>query len=139
MAEAGPLHPNLVDAIEHAIAVSHLVAPPVPAEPWINSIPGIIKGNTAAFRTASCFAATDIDDLGDALQSAFFRMRGLLEQRGRQGYVRRCHGDLHLANIVLIEQKPVVTGASRGLGLAMAEGLAEAGATVLLNGERTHA
>jgi gluconate 5-dehydrogenase len=28
----------------------------------------------------------------------------------------------------------LVTGASRGLGLAMAEGLAEAGATVLLNG-----
>jgi predicted kinase len=32
----------------------------------------------------------------------------LLEQRGRQGYVRRCHGDLHLANIVLIERKPVL-------------------------------
>ena len=28
----------------------------------------------------------------------------------------------------------LVTGASRGLGLGMAEGLAEAGATVLLNG-----
>jgi gluconate 5-dehydrogenase len=28
----------------------------------------------------------------------------------------------------------LVTGASRGLGLAMAEGLAEAGAMVLLNG-----
>ena len=32
----------------------------------------------------------------------------MLEQRGRQGYVRRCHGDLHLANIVLIERKPVL-------------------------------
>jgi gluconate 5-dehydrogenase len=30
----------------------------------------------------------------------------------------------------------LVTGASRGLGLAMAEGLAEAGATVMLNGRR---
>ena len=29
-------------------------------------------------------------------------------QRGRQGYVRRRHGDLHLANIVLIERKPVL-------------------------------
>ena len=32
----------------------------------------------------------------------------MLEQRGQQGYVRRCHGDLHLANIVLIEGKPVL-------------------------------
>jgi predicted kinase len=31
----------------------------------------------------------------------------LLEQRGRQGFVRRCHGDLHLTNIVLIDHKPV--------------------------------
>ena len=35
-------------------------------------------------------------------------VRGLLEQRGRQGFVRRCHGDLHLANIVLIDGKPVL-------------------------------
>ena len=32
----------------------------------------------------------------------------MLERRGQQGYVRRCHGDLHLANIVLIEGKPVL-------------------------------
>src|SRR5260370_33438873 len=50
--------------------------------------------------------AGDIDDLGDSSQSAFLGMRGLLEQRGRQGWVRRCHGDLHVANIVLIGHKP---------------------------------
>jgi uncharacterized protein len=32
----------------------------------------------------------------------------LLEQRGAQGFVRRCHGDLHLANIVLIDGMPVL-------------------------------
>ena len=34
----------------------------------------------------------------------------------------------------LNERVALVTGASRGLGLAMAEALAEAGATVVLNG-----
>lgn len=29
-----------------------------------------------------------------------------LEARGRHGYVRRCHGDLHLANICLFEGRP---------------------------------
>ena len=53
------------------------VAPLAPAEPWINSIPGIIEGNTAAFREAACFAADDIDDLGQASLSAFSRIRRL--------------------------------------------------------------
>ena len=108
LAEASPPDPGLVDAIADAIAASHLSAPPAPAEPWIKSIPGIIEGNTAAFREAACFPAGDIDDLRQASLSAFDRIRGLLEQRGRQGYVRRCHGDLHLANIVLIDRKPVL-------------------------------
>jgi aminoglycoside phosphotransferase family enzyme/predicted kinase len=108
LAEAGPLDPDLVDAIADAIAASHLIEPLAPAEPWINSIPGIIEGNTAAFREAACFAAVDIDDLREASLSMFSKLRGLLELRGRQGYVRRCHGDLHLANIVLIDHKPVL-------------------------------
>ena len=108
LAEAGPLDPDLVDAIAEAIAASHRIAPLAPAEPWINSIPGIIEGNSLAFREAACFAAGDIDDLTQASLSAFARIRPLLEQRGRQGHLRRCHGDLHLANIVLIDHKPVL-------------------------------
>ena len=108
LAEAGEPDRGLVDAIADTIAASHVVAPLAPAEPWIKSILAIIKGNTAAFRTAACFPASDVDDLEDASQSAFSRIRNLLEQRGRQGHVRRCHGDLHLANIVLIKDKPVL-------------------------------
>jgi uncharacterized protein len=108
LAEAGPLDTGLVDATAEAIAASHTVAPLAQAAPWINSIPGIIEGNTAAFRAAACFAAGDIDDLRQASLSAFARIRGLLEQRGSRGYSRRCHGDLHLANIVLIDRKPVL-------------------------------
>jgi aminoglycoside phosphotransferase family enzyme/predicted kinase len=108
LAEAGPLDPDLVDAMAEAIAASHAIAPPTPAQPWINSLPGFIEGNAAAFREAACFAASDVDDLTQASLSAFARLRPLLEQRGRQGYLRRCHGDLHLANIVVIDRKPVL-------------------------------
>jgi len=108
LAEAGPLDPSLVDAVADAIAASHAIAPRAPAEPWIESIPGFIDGNTTAFRTAGCFAADDIDHLREASQLAFYRVHGTLEQRGREGFVRRCHGDLHLANIVLIADKPIL-------------------------------
>jgi len=108
LAEAGEPDRDLVDSIADAIAASHAVAPPAPAEPWIKSIPAFINRNTSAFRTAACFPASDVADLDEASQSAFSRVRKLLEQRGRQGHVRRCHGDLHLANIVLIDSKPVL-------------------------------
>ncbi len=108
MAAAGPPDADLVAAIADAIAASHLAAASVPAEPWIRSIPAIIADNTGAFRTAACFPERDVEDLGEASHSAFGRIRGLLEQRGGAGFVRRCHGDLHLANIVLIEEKPVL-------------------------------
>jgi aminoglycoside phosphotransferase family enzyme/predicted kinase len=108
LAEAGPLDPGIVDAVADVIAASHAVAPLAPAEPWIESIPAFIDGNTQAFRTAACFPEGGVDDLGEASLSAFSGVRGLLERRDRQGCVRRCHGDLHLANIVLISGKPVL-------------------------------
>jgi uncharacterized protein len=108
LAESGELDRALVDAIADAIAASHAVAPLAPVAPWIKSIPAFIEGNTTAFRTAAWFPADDIDNLEAASLSTFSRIRKRLEQRGRQGHVRRCHGDLHLANIVLIERKPVL-------------------------------
>jgi len=108
LAQAGSLDPALIGDVAKAIAASHGRAPLAAAEPWIRSIPGIIEANTTAFREAACFAAEEIDDLAQASAAAFSRLAGLLEQRGRQGYVRRCHGDLHLANIVLIGQQPVL-------------------------------
>ncbi len=108
LAEAGPPDPELVDGIADAIAASHAIAPRASAEPWIASIPGFIEDNTAAFRAAACFPADDIDDLAQTSLLAWSGVRRLLERRGRQGYIRRCHGDLHLANIVRIEGKPVL-------------------------------
>jgi uncharacterized protein len=108
LAEAGEPDSDLVNAIADAIGASHAVAPRAAAEPWIESIPAFIDGNTKAFRTSACFSESDIDDLSAASQSAFLWIRELLRQRGKEGCVRRCHGDLHLANIVLIERKPVL-------------------------------
>jgi len=108
LAEAGPLDPGLADAIADAIAASHKVAHRAPEKPWVDSIAGLIEGYTIAFRDAACFPLDDIEELGTASQAACSRLRGMLEQRGRQGHVRRCHGDLHLANVALIEGKPVL-------------------------------
>jgi aminoglycoside phosphotransferase family enzyme/predicted kinase len=106
LAEAGPLDPALVAAIAEAIAASHVAAPRMATQSWIESVPVLIEGNSAALRTHGRFSSDDIVDLTRASLSAFSRIRGLLEERGDRGFVRRCHGDLHLANIAMIEQRP---------------------------------
>jgi uncharacterized protein len=108
LATAGALDPALVDAMADAIAAAHHNAQPVPAAPWLLSIPKIIGDNSDAFRAASFLPADEIDELDTASHTAFSRTRELLSQRGKQGQVRRCHGDLHLANIVMIDQQPVL-------------------------------
>jgi uncharacterized protein len=99
---------HLVEAIADAIAAAHRNAPVVPAAPWPQTIPKLIDNNVNALRAAACFSIDEVEELGAASRAALSRVRPLLEQRGRQGYVRRCHGDLHLANIVVIDQKPVL-------------------------------
>jgi aminoglycoside phosphotransferase family enzyme len=79
LAEAGPLDPDLVDAIADTIAASHDIAPPAPAEPRIESIAAIIEGNNTVFRTVACFPAGDIDQVAEASLSALSRTRALLE------------------------------------------------------------
>lgn len=108
LAEAGAPNADLACEIADAIARSHAEAVRVPAELWITSIPKLITCNTAAFRDAAGIRSEAIDQLDAASQSTFLRIRNLLEKRGRQGFVRRCYGDLHLGNIVLIDGKPVL-------------------------------
>ena len=38
----------------------------------------------------------------------FQRLEALFERRKKEGYVRECHGDLHLANMAWIDGKPLV-------------------------------
>ncbi|NOR71690.1 MAG: AAA family ATPase [Methylomarinum sp.] len=40
-------------------------------------------------------------------QTTFKRLKPILVQRKRDGFIRECHGDLHLRNLVFINEKPV--------------------------------
>ncbi len=108
LAETGQLAAGLADAVADAIAASHAVAPRMAPQSWLDGIPALIEGNAAALRSAGCFPSEEVDDLTRMSLSAFAGIRDLLAERGTQGFVRRCHGDLHLANIVLINDKPVL-------------------------------
>lgn len=108
LAKARRFDADLASAIADAIVASHAAATSADSEPWVSSIPALIDDNSDGLRNGNRLQAAEIEQLARASHQAFLRVRPLLEERGRQGFVRRCHGDLHLANIVLIEQQPVL-------------------------------
>lgn len=108
LAKAGPLDVELAPAVADAIAASHARAPVADGAAWINSIPALIDGNSTGLRSGDHFEAAEVDRLGEASHQALLRVRATLVERAGEGFVRRCHGDLHLANIVLIDGQPVL-------------------------------
>lgn len=108
LAKADPLDMELAAAIADAITASHEKAAISDGAAWVNSIPALIDGNSTGLRNGDHLEAAAVEPLGEASHQAFLRVRAALEERARQGFVRRCHGDLHLANIVLIDGQPVL-------------------------------
>ena len=69
----------------------------------------IIEDNLAAFAGKDEIVPADVQaQLGERSRSALAALMPWLEARARGGFVRQCHGDLHLRNIVEIEGEPVL-------------------------------
>ena len=58
--------------------------------------------------TRDLFPPVEARGLTQASRDALAAVAPLLEARASGGYVRHCHGDLHLRNIVEIDGKPVL-------------------------------
>lgn len=108
VAASKTIDPSLATAVADAILRSHDKAPRAGGESWLASIPPIIERNTAKFRKVRGLDAVAVDQLDAASRDAAMTLQPLLRQRAGQGFVRRCHGDLHLANIALVDGRPLL-------------------------------
>ena len=109
LAEAGRIDDALADALARAVARAHVAAPVVKDAGFADQLAEIVAQNETELRARpDLFPGQALRALGDATRSAFERVRPLLQARERAGFVRRCHGDLHLGNIVLIDGEPVL-------------------------------
>lgn len=98
---------ELAIAMADAILRSHQRAERSQAS-WPDSLPTLIARNTDRFRSVQGLDAARIDRLHAESLAASDRVHDNLAKRRIDGFVRRCHGDLHLANMVLIDNRPVL-------------------------------
>jgi aminoglycoside phosphotransferase family enzyme/predicted kinase len=108
IAATSELQPALAVALADTIRRAHDQFAPAQGRSWLDSIAGIIDRNTAKFRTVHGLPGDAVDRLDSLSHAALAAHAPLVEARADAGWVRRCHGDLHLGNIVLIDDKPVM-------------------------------
>lgn len=111
MARRGALSPPLVARLAATIAAFHADAPPLADAPTSGSarIEAVLRINEAGLEAGrAVFGDGPAGEMAAAMRALWRRHRPLLDARQRGGRVRRCHGDLHLRNIVEIDGEPVL-------------------------------
>lgn len=106
MAEAGALTPDLMTRTARTIARFHGQAPVAHAGTGAANLAGVLDINKAGFATSSVFGEAEVEALDAAFRATLSRHGDVLDQREAAGKVRRCHGDLHLRNICLLDGQP---------------------------------
>ncbi|GAB4477538.1 MAG: bifunctional aminoglycoside phosphotransferase/ATP-binding protein [Burkholderiaceae bacterium] len=111
-ARAGTLDADCIDRLAAAIAAFHMDAPRVDAASPLGSAGMVARwmfDNLEVLRAHAAASAdrARIDALGEWTRRELARRAALLQARHRDGFVRECHGDLHLGNIVLVDGFPV--------------------------------
>jgi aminoglycoside phosphotransferase family enzyme/predicted kinase len=108
IAEVRGIDDALARKLAETIVDMHARMPAVDANSWIAALDRFLEQNAAAFREAPVLFPVDpVAKLDHTAHATLERLRPLLASRGRRGLIRRGHGDLHLGNIALLEQRPV--------------------------------
>ncbi|WP_281683721.1 AAA family ATPase [Thalassobaculum salexigens] len=109
IAERDDLSDDLLRRTAAAIAASHQRAALREGTGFAKALAEIVRSNGSSLAEApEVFDDFRAENLIRRSQSALKSVTSALDARERQGRVRRCHGDLHLRNIVLLGDEPTL-------------------------------
>jgi hypothetical protein len=109
LADAGKLEVEVMIGLAETIARFHAAARPRPDKGGAEAMRWIVDDNVAEFRELAALApARRVSALEAASADQLARVGALLDARRAAGWVRHCHGDLHLRNVVMIDGRPTL-------------------------------
>jgi uncharacterized protein len=106
IAGQGGLTSALLDALGDCVAFYHARLPAVPSWDSAAALMRITAGNSRS-AVAAGLPADAVEAWRCGMNAAITARAGWLAQRVAAGFVRRCHGDLHLGNLCLWQGIPV--------------------------------
>jgi uncharacterized protein len=106
MAQADELTPELMTEIAGMIVRFHRGAPVSHILSGSANISAVLGINEAGFAASGIFVETELAPFNAAFRATLARHANLLDRREAAGKVRRCHGDLHLRNICMLDGEP---------------------------------
>jgi len=110
MRQKGHLSPAIIRLLAEAIAAFHRAAEPCQDFGGAEGIADVIAENTKVVESFMDrpFDARQVERFSQLNKTMLDRLSNTLQERRENGFVRRCHGDLHLNNICLIDERPVL-------------------------------
>lgn len=106
LAQAGDLDPFIIRDLASAVSRAHSDAEIIRNAHATEALNDVIQVTLDELRQASpVFDREKLAELGRTMRAHFRDARGLLTIRETTGHVRRCHGDLHLRNVVMVGGK----------------------------------
>ncbi len=107
-ADRGVLTTATIERLATDIARFHEALPPEPDWGGAENFARTLALNDAQYRdfAGTIFPLAEIDGLRTASKAMLDRLAPILEERRRAGWVRHCHGDLHLGNICCLDGVP---------------------------------
>ncbi len=100
---------DLAARLADEVASFHAGAARAPHEGGADSMREVVDDNTRALTAAADIVSpADVNALAVASAEALERHAARIDARRAGGFVRQCHGDLHLRNIVLLDGTPTL-------------------------------
>lgn len=110
LAARGHLVPAHMTQMSTAVAALHAAAERRPDKGGVAGMRWVVDGNRDGLAEygAGVLPSTEVALMDDLVARAVDAGASLLEARRLGGFVRQCHGDLHLGNIVVVEGVPTL-------------------------------
>jgi uncharacterized protein len=109
LAENHRLTAAMTRDLADTVARFHAAAEPCGDSAYGPALTAIADENLANLAgTGTALDQAKVARLAAATRAILAKRRPMLDARGREGHVRRCHGDLHLHNICLWQGKPTL-------------------------------